>query len=98
LLSERLEEVAKIRREGLPGVEDKARAAATLANQGIGATAVLIQLGAIAGSEWNSWIKRFLDAAGVAYQPWSSSVGLSMWAEGGPDDGESNDDDRKDES
>lgn len=89
--------MGRIRREGLPAVADKARAAAKLANEGIGATAVLIQLGAIAGSEWNPWIKRFLDAAEVEYQEWGAIVGFSMWAEEGPDDGESNDDDPKDE-
>lgn len=98
LLNERLEEVGRIRRDGLPGVEDKAGAAAMLADEGIGAAAVLIQLGAIAGSEWNPWIKRFLDAAEVEYKPWSATVGFSLSAQGGPDNGDSSDDDPKDES
>jgi hypothetical protein len=75
-----------------------ARAAAKLADEGIGATVVLIQLGGVAGSEWTSWIKRFVDAAEVEYQPWSGSTRFSTWAKGGPDDGESDEHDSKGES
>lgn len=98
LLNERLEEVRRLRRDGLPGVPDKGRLAADLAEQGIGATGVLIQLGAIANSDWVPWIKRFLDAAEIESRPWASGVWFSLGAEGGPHDGKPDDHDPKDES
>jgi hypothetical protein len=77
LLEERIKEIERILEVGLPGIKDKAKLARDMAQQGMGATATLIQLGAVKGG-WNLWTKRFLDAARIPHEPWSGSISFSL--------------------
>lgn len=86
LLKERLQEIERVRRGEMMGVTDPDGLAEKLAAEGVGATGLLLQLGALDSETWRTWINRFWQAAGVTNQPWSGKVSGAFeefWGEDG---------------
>lgn len=68
LLARMMEDIERARSGRVASITDPSAAARSLAYSGQGAAIVLAQLGLLRRGDWLQWSKRFLDAAGIAYE------------------------------
>lgn len=68
ILDEYLRDTERVSKDPHPSIRDPELAAQHLAQQGMGASFLLLTLGAIDQDDWISWNKRLMDAAGIPWQ------------------------------
>lgn len=89
ILDEYLEGIHQISRDEFPSIKEPQLAAQQLADRAMGASMVLVVLGAMSHDGWMTWSKRLMDAAGIPWEPVSGGVSFEFTVTAEHDEDES---------
>lgn len=80
ILEEYLRTIERVSSKADSSIKDPELAAKRVAEQGMGATFLLVTLGAMSSEDWMRWNQRFMDAAGIPWKPWSGGISFGFTA------------------